>query len=58
MTVRSGHAIDGPRKGKLIVTQSPGTVPCEGGFYVFTPAKGPTPSGWRWVSKGPKNADR
>lgn len=54
MTVRSGHCLGGPKKGQMLVNQSPGTVPAEGGFYVHQPAAGTTPSGWRWVEKGPK----
>ena len=55
MTVRSGHCIGGPKANQMLVTQSPGTVPAEGGFYVHTVAAGTTPSGWRFVeSKGPK----
>lgn len=55
MTVRSGHCSGGPKNGQLLVTQSKGNVPAEGGFYVHTPAAGTTPSGWRFIeSKGPK----
>ena len=36
-------------------THTSARLPAEGGFYIFSPAKGATPGEWRWVElKGTK----
>lgn len=50
-TVYHGVCQGGPKDRQTLsdtTTRVPGSA---GGFYVYAPPKGPTPSGWRWVEQ-------
>lgn len=52
MTILSGYAVDGPRKGQRLIARQGRTVKEDGndtGFYAYTAAVGPVPSGWKWI---------
>ncbi len=51
--VFTGICQKGPLNGQVQTRESTKlSVPGHNGFYIFTPASGPTPGGWRWVEKG------
>ncbi len=48
--VFTGIAKGGPLKGQVQTRESTRlNLPGKGGFYVYVPASGPTPGGWRWI---------
>lgn len=49
-TAFTGIARGGPLDGRVQTSEST-RLPAEGGFYVFTPARGATPGEWRWIEE-------
>ncbi len=48
--VFTGICNKGPLNGQVQTRESTKlSVPGHNGCYIFVPARGPTPGGWRWV---------
>lgn len=56
LTVYQGICKGGPLDGKVQTRQgSRLNAPGHSGFYIYQPAKGPTPGTWLWIEKKGQN---